>query len=121
MTLKSDAKFEEKLACGLENDMRNSANYYQRTWKSQNWDFDGALISKVGNASAKNSQTSYVSWKWKFEEEKCKMHLHNAKFEEESICRFKIDMRNLTKNLKNLHFLIGLKICTLIGFFEESI
>ena len=49
------------------------------------------------------------------------MHLHNAKFEEVSICRFKIDMRNLTKNLKNLHFLIGLKICTLIGFFEESI
>ena len=38
MTLKSDAKFEEKLTCGLENDMRNMANFYQSNLKSQNWD-----------------------------------------------------------------------------------
>ena len=31
MTLNSDAKFEEKLTCGLENDMRNLANFYQST------------------------------------------------------------------------------------------
>ena len=49
MTLKSDAKFEEKLTCGLENDMRNLANFYQSTQKSQNWDFDGILLSKVEN------------------------------------------------------------------------
>ena len=49
MRLKSDAKFEEKLTCGLENDMRNLANFYQSTRKSQNWDFDGILISKVEN------------------------------------------------------------------------
>ena len=30
MTLKGDAKFEEKLACGLEND-RNMANFHQST------------------------------------------------------------------------------------------
>ena len=29
MTLKSDANFEEKLTCGLENDMRNMANFHQ--------------------------------------------------------------------------------------------
>ena len=29
MTLKSHAKFEEKLACGLENDTRNLANFHQ--------------------------------------------------------------------------------------------
>ena len=29
MTLESDAKFEEKLTCGLENYMRNSANFHQ--------------------------------------------------------------------------------------------
>ena len=34
MTLKTDAKFEEKLTCGFENDM-NLANFYQRTQKSQ--------------------------------------------------------------------------------------
>ena len=28
MTLKSDAKFEEKLTCGLENDMGNLANFH---------------------------------------------------------------------------------------------
>ena len=49
MTLKSDAKFEEKLTCGLENDMRNLANFYESTGKSQNQDFDGILLSKVEN------------------------------------------------------------------------
>ena len=31
MKLKNDAKFEEKLTCSLENDMRNLANFYQST------------------------------------------------------------------------------------------
>ena len=31
MTLKSDAKSEEKLTCGLENDSRNMANFDQGT------------------------------------------------------------------------------------------
>ena len=51
-TLKSDAKFEEKLTCGLENNRRNSGNFYQSTRKSQNWDFDGILLSKVENVRA---------------------------------------------------------------------
>ena len=29
MTLKSDAKFKEKLTCGLENDMRNLSSFYR--------------------------------------------------------------------------------------------
>ena len=29
MTLESDAKFEEKLTCGLENNMRNLENFHQ--------------------------------------------------------------------------------------------
>ena len=52
MTQKSDAKFEEKLTCGLENDMRNLEIFYQRTRKSENWDFDGILLSKVENVGA---------------------------------------------------------------------
>ena len=31
MTLKSDAKFEEKLTRGLENDTRNIVNFHQST------------------------------------------------------------------------------------------
>ena len=41
MALKGDAKFEEKLICGLQNDMRNIANFQQSNLKSQNWDNDG--------------------------------------------------------------------------------
>ena len=47
MTLKSDAKFEETLACCLKNDMWNLVNFYQSTRKCQNWDFYGTLFSKV--------------------------------------------------------------------------
>ena len=38
MTLKSDAKFEEKLSLGSENDMRNLANFNARSGKSENLD-----------------------------------------------------------------------------------
>ena len=47
MTLECDAKFEEKLTCGLENDMRNLANFPQSTQNSQNWDVHGVLSYKV--------------------------------------------------------------------------
>ena len=53
MTLKSHAKFEEKLNCGLENDVRNLAKIHQNTVKivkCQNWYFHGILFSKVENA-----------------------------------------------------------------------
>ena len=50
MTLRSHAKFEERLTCGLENGMRNLEHIHQNTWKRQNWDFDGILLSKVENA-----------------------------------------------------------------------
>ena len=52
MTLKSDAKFEDKLTCGLENDFRNLANFHQSTQKYQNWDFGGILLSEVENIRA---------------------------------------------------------------------
>ena len=46
MTLNSDSKFEEKLTCGLVNDMRNLANVYQSTRKSQNWTLVGFFYPK---------------------------------------------------------------------------
>ena len=59
MTLKSHAKFEEKLTCGLEIDTRNLANFHQNTWKRQNWYFHGILLFKVENAWVTNLQRSY--------------------------------------------------------------
>ena len=47
MTLKKDAKFEEKLTCGLESDIRNLAKFQQSTQKCQNWDFDGIFLSEL--------------------------------------------------------------------------
>ena len=33
MTLKSDAKSDEQLTSGLENDMSNMSHFHQSTWK----------------------------------------------------------------------------------------
>ena len=46
MTLECDAKLEEKLTCGLENDM---ANFHQSTQMSKNLDFYWFLLYKVEN------------------------------------------------------------------------
>ena len=49
MKLNNDANLEGKLTCGLENDLRNLANFNQSTRKCQNWDFDEVILSKVEN------------------------------------------------------------------------
>ena len=52
MALKIDAKFEGKLTSASKIIMRNMTNFHQSTRKSQNWDFDGILLSKVENVRA---------------------------------------------------------------------
>ena len=47
MTLDSNAKFEGKMTCGLENDMRNLANFHRSTRKSQNWNDYWVLLYEV--------------------------------------------------------------------------
>ena len=44
MTLKSDAKFEEKLILGLQNDIRNLENFNTSSEKFENLDFVGLLL-----------------------------------------------------------------------------
>ena len=44
MTLKSDAKFEEKLTLVSENDMRNLVNFNANSGKSENFHFDRLLL-----------------------------------------------------------------------------
>ena len=74
MTLKSDAKFEEKLTCCLENDMRNFANFHQ-------------------SFSPDPFVQSRKCISFKFTVELCVMTMKNdIKIEEELTCRFKCDM-----------------------------
>ena len=56
MTLKSDAKFEEKLALGSKNDMKNLVNFNASSGKS-----DVLLLSIAYKVSAKKVQESYLS------------------------------------------------------------
>ena len=44
MTMKSDAKVEEKLTIGSKNDMRNLVNFNASIDKSENLHFDGLLL-----------------------------------------------------------------------------
>ena len=100
MTLKSDAKFEGKLSCGLENNMRNLANFYQSIWKSQNWVFDGILLSKVENVWAYNLQRTYMSWQWGMSQNLQKNWFAVSKFTW-AIWRI---LTGTLKCLKNVHF-----------------
>ena len=47
MTLKSNAKFEKKLALGFKNDMTYQVNFNESTSKSENLHFDVRLLSKL--------------------------------------------------------------------------
>ena len=50
MTLESDAKFEEKLTCGMETDMKNLAKFHQSTIESHKIEtYNGIHLSKVEN------------------------------------------------------------------------
>ena len=51
MALKIETEFGEKLTWASKTDMRNLAIFHQST-KSQNWDFDDIILSKVGNVHA---------------------------------------------------------------------
>ena len=104
MTLKSDAKFEEKLTLGSKNDMRNLVNFNVSSAKCENMHFDTLLLSKV-----------YQLFGQKSTEEFCVVTLKkDAKFEEELTCVLKNDMRNLANFDSTLE---NLKICTLMGSF----
>ena len=45
--LKSDARFEEKLTLGSNNNMRNLVNFNASSGKSKNFHFDVLLLSKL--------------------------------------------------------------------------
>ena len=58
--LKGDAKFKEKLTCGLKNDLRNLLNFQASSQKSENLHFDWILLTKAFNNLDEKRQKSYV-------------------------------------------------------------
>ena len=61
MTLKSDAKFGEKLTLGSKNDMKNLVNFPASSSKSENSHFNVIFLSIAYKVSAKNAQKSNLS------------------------------------------------------------
>ena len=61
MTLKSDAKFEEKLTLGSKNDMRNLVNFNAYNGKPENMHFDVLLLPIAYKISAKKVHQSFLS------------------------------------------------------------
>ena len=64
MTLKSDAKFKEKLTCGFKYDMSTLVHILTQPLKSPKillwWD----ILSKVYEIWAKKIERSFLSWHW---------------------------------------------------------
>ena len=62
MTLKSDAKFDERPTLGSKNDMRNLVKFNVSMGKSENLHFDALLLSVAYyEVSAKKVQKNYLS------------------------------------------------------------
>ena len=61
MTLNSNAKFDEKLTLGSENDMRNLGNFNASSGMSENLQFDVLFLSIVHKISAKKVKKNYLS------------------------------------------------------------
>ena len=56
MTLKSDAKFKEKLTCGFKYGMRNLVNFHPTTQKSENFISMGYFCPKYMKFELKNTE-----------------------------------------------------------------
>ena len=85
MTLKSNARFEEKLTCSFKYNIRNLGNFNPATQKSENFTSLGYLCPKH----------IYAVWAKKNTEEPSFMTLNSdAKLNKLWPCGFKNDMRN---------------------------
>ena len=85
MTLECDAKFEEKLTCGLENDIRILTNFHQTT------KFSKLRLSLDPFIQSRKCMSLNLRGKL------CVMTMKNdEKFEIELTCYFETDMSNST-------------------------
>ena len=88
MTLKNDAKYEEKLILGSKNDMKNLVNFNGNSGKSENLPFDGLLLSIAYKLLVKKVQNRYLSWHKEWMKS-------DPNFEEKLIFCLKKDMMSL--------------------------
>ena len=100
MTMKSDAKFKEKLICGLKKDIRNLVYFHASSRKSENLHFDQMLLSRV--QMKKYRRVSLMTQK------------NDAKFEGKVTLGSRNDMRNQVNFISSGE---SLKTFTLIGYF----
>ena len=56
MTLKSDAKFKEKLNCGFKQDMRNLVNFHPTTQKTESFTSIDYFCPKYMKFELKNTE-----------------------------------------------------------------
>ena len=56
MTLKSDAKFKEKLTCGFKYDMKDLVNFHPTTQKSESFTSMGDFCPKYIRSELKNRE-----------------------------------------------------------------
>ena len=56
MTLKSDARFKEKLTCGFKCDMKDLVNFHPTTQKSESFTSMGYLCPKYMRFELKNTE-----------------------------------------------------------------
>ena len=70
MTLKSDAKFKEKLTCGLKYDMKNLVNFHTTNEKSKEFGWFSCEQSKISKfALSSDPFVQSIRFKWKNTEE----------------------------------------------------
>ena len=107
MTLKSDAKFEEKLTLSLKNDVKNLVNFNASSGKSEKLHVNVLLLPKACKVSAKKVQKNYLSWYWK---------------KIQTLKKKRLFVWKMTWGIWwiLIRAVDSLKICTLMGYFRRK-
>ena len=81
----------------------------EHVWKSENWGFDGTLLSKVETLWAQNLQGSFVSWQWRV----IQNLKRNWRVSSKLTWGIWLILTRALENPKNLHFnrLLLTKVC----------
>ena len=114
MTMKNDAKFEEKLICRFKIDIRILTNFDTKI-DTSNWRILTRILTEIYTLMD-SFWSKYIMLELKSTEELCLITLKiDAKFEGKLTCAFKNDMSNLANfhRLKNGDFILESKIAEL--------